>query len=61
MTEEYVESNALSKAERQKKYRKNMKARGFVCRQLWIPEDKVDEIEATIAVMRSEHQEEDLI
>lgn len=51
MTEETL---LPSKAERQKKYREGMKAQGFVCKQLWIPKDKVPEVEELVLKMREE-------
>jgi len=50
--------------QRQKEYRASMRSKGFVCKQLWIPADKVDEIEEMILDLRKSvvvEDEDDLI
>ncbi len=45
--------------QRQKEYRAAMKAKGFKCKQLWIPADKVDEIEKMVLDLRKSIEVED--
>ena len=56
---ELINGGEVPRGQRQKEYRAAMKAKGFVCKQLWVPKDRVEEIERLVLDMRKE--DDDLI
>ena len=49
----------VPKGQRQKDYRAAMRSKGFTCKQLWIPVDKVDEVEKLVMDMRRAYHDDD--
>lgn len=44
----------LTNADRQKNYRDSQRAKGLVSRQMWVPKDKVEQVNAYVAKLQNE-------